>query len=84
MAFKIRPTGLGSGAYTDDSDCAVYSGEWEIGRIYERKGFPDDVRFFWSIAWRCSDETAWHPHRWRRGDAGSCEGRVWGELEAVA
>jgi hypothetical protein len=27
----------------DNPDYVVYSGEWEIGRIYERKGFPDDV-----------------------------------------
>ena len=27
----------------------VFSGEWLIGRIYERKGFPDAVRFFWSL-----------------------------------
>ena len=22
---------------------------WLIGRIYERNGFPDEVRFFWSL-----------------------------------
>jgi hypothetical protein len=27
----------------------VFSGEWLIGCIYERKGIPDDVRFFWSL-----------------------------------
>ena len=27
----------------DDPDFVVYSGEWQIGRIYERRGFPDDV-----------------------------------------
>ena len=27
----------------------MLSGDWLIGRIYERKGFPDDVRFFWSL-----------------------------------
>jgi hypothetical protein len=27
----------------------VLSGEWEIGRIYERHGFPEDVRFYWSL-----------------------------------
>jgi hypothetical protein len=27
----------------------VYSGEWQIGRIYERRGFPDDVRWVWSL-----------------------------------
>jgi hypothetical protein len=49
MALKLRPTGLGSGAGKDDPDFVVYSGEWEIGRIYERRGFPDDVRWVWSL-----------------------------------
>jgi hypothetical protein len=49
MALTMRPTGLGHGAYKDDSDYVVYSGEWEIGRIYERRGFPDDVRWSWSL-----------------------------------
>ena len=45
----MRPTGLGSGAYTDNVDYNVFSGEWLIGRIYERNGFRDAVRFFWSL-----------------------------------
>jgi hypothetical protein len=49
MPLKMRPTGLGHGVYKGSIDYSVFSGEWEIGRIYERKGFPDDVRFFWSL-----------------------------------
>ena len=49
MPLKMRPTGLGSGAYKDNVDYNVVSGEWLIGRIYERNGFPDEVRFFWSL-----------------------------------
>ena len=49
MALTMRPTGLGHGVYKDDIDYSVFSGVWLIGRIYERKGFPDDVRFFWSL-----------------------------------
>jgi len=49
MALTMRPTGLGSGAYQDNVDYNVFSGEWLIGRIYERNGFPDEVRFFWSL-----------------------------------
>ena len=45
----MRPTGLGPGAYKDNVDYSVFSGEWLIGRIYERNGFPDEVRFFWSL-----------------------------------
>jgi hypothetical protein len=47
MALKLRPTGLGSGAGKDD--LVVYSGAWQIGRIYERRGFADNVRWFWSL-----------------------------------
>ena len=49
MALTMRPTGLGSGAYQDNIDYNIFSGEWLIGRIYERNGFPDEVRFFWSL-----------------------------------
>jgi hypothetical protein len=42
----MRPTGLGHGVYKDSIDYSVFSGEWLIGRIYERKGFPNDGRFF--------------------------------------
>jgi hypothetical protein len=49
MALTMRPTGLGSGAYQDNIDYNIFSGEWLIGRIYERNGFPDKVRFFWSL-----------------------------------
>ena len=49
MPLKLRPTGLGSGAYQDNIDYNIFSGEWLIGRIYERNGFPDEVRFFWSL-----------------------------------
>ena len=49
MPLTHGPTGLGSGTYKDNIDYSVFSGEWLIGRIYERNGFPDEVRFFWSL-----------------------------------
>jgi hypothetical protein len=49
MPLKMRQTGLGSGTYKDNVDYNVFSDEWLIGRIYERNGFPDAVRFFWSL-----------------------------------
>ena len=49
MPLKLRPTGLGHGVYKDSIDYGVFSGDWNIGRIYERRGFPDAVRFFWSL-----------------------------------
>jgi hypothetical protein len=49
MPLTMRPTGLGHGVYKDTIDYSVFSGEWLIGRIYGRNGFPADVRFFWSL-----------------------------------
>jgi hypothetical protein len=49
MTPTMRPKGLGHGVYKDDIDFAVFSGDWAIGRIYERKAFSDAVRFFWSL-----------------------------------
>jgi hypothetical protein len=49
MPLKMRQTGLGSGTYKDNVDYNVLSGEWLIGRIYERNGFPDEVRLFWPL-----------------------------------
>jgi hypothetical protein len=34
----MRPTGLGSGAYQDNVDYNVFSGEWLIGRMPGRRG----------------------------------------------
>jgi hypothetical protein len=39
MPLKLRPTDLGSGVYQDNVDYNGFSGEWLIGRIYERNGF---------------------------------------------
>ena len=49
MTLTMRRTGLGHGVYKDAVDYAVFSGTWNIGRIYERRGFSDAVRFFWSL-----------------------------------
>ena len=64
MPLKMRPTGLGSGTYKDNVDYNIFSGEWLIGRIYERNGFPDEVRFFWSLHGVVLNQTARHPYRW--------------------
>ena len=34
MTLKLRPTGLGSGIDKDRPDYTVYTGEWQVGRIY--------------------------------------------------
>ena len=49
MPLKLRPTGLGSGIDKDRQDYTVFSGEWEVGRIYETRGGPDSLRWFWSM-----------------------------------
>ena len=38
MPLKLRPTRLGSGIDKDRSDYTVYTGEWEVGRIYQTRG----------------------------------------------
>ena len=40
MPLTLRPTGLGSGIAKDRQDYSVYSGEWEVGRIYQTRGGP--------------------------------------------
>ena len=46
MTLKLRPTGLGSGVDKDRPDYTVVTGEWEVGRIYETRGGPDNLRWF--------------------------------------
>ena len=49
MTIKLRPTCLGSGIDKDRPDYTVYTGEWEVGRIYEARGGSDSLRWFWSL-----------------------------------
>jgi hypothetical protein len=46
MPLKLRPSGLSSG---DRPDYTVFTGEWEVGRIYPTRGGPDSLRWFWSV-----------------------------------
>ena len=46
MPLTMRPTGLGSGIDKDRPDYTVVTGEWEVGRIYETRGGPDNLRWF--------------------------------------
>jgi hypothetical protein len=36
--------GLSSPVDKDRQDFAIYSGDWAIGRIYEERGGPDNMR----------------------------------------
>jgi hypothetical protein len=49
MALSMRPTGLGSGIDKDREDYTVFCGEWNIGRIYEVRGGPEHLRWFWAL-----------------------------------
>ena len=48
-ALTMRPTGLGYGFNKDAIDYSIFAGAWNVGRIYERRGFSDAVRFSWSL-----------------------------------
>ena len=45
MALKLRRTGLGSGIDKNRQDYTVYTGGWDIGRIYETRGGPEHLRW---------------------------------------
>jgi hypothetical protein len=49
MPLKLRPSGLGHGIDKDRPDYGVYCGEWCVGRIYQTRGGPDNLRWFWSL-----------------------------------
>src|SRR4249920_3020299 len=49
MPLKMRPTGLGSGIDKDRADYTVYCGGWDVGRIYQTRGGPESLRWFWSL-----------------------------------
>jgi hypothetical protein len=49
MPLKLRPTGLVSVIDKDRPDYTVYCGEWDVGRIYETRGGPDNLRWFWTL-----------------------------------
>ena len=43
------PTGLSSPVDKDRQDFTIYRGGWAMGRIYEQRGGPDSMRWFWSL-----------------------------------
>jgi len=49
MPLKLCPTGLGSRIEKDCPDYTVFTGEWEIGRIFEMRGQPENLPWFWSL-----------------------------------
>jgi hypothetical protein len=51
MALTMRPTGLDSQIDIDrgDKDYSVFSREFRVGRIYEIRGGPEYLRWFWAL-----------------------------------
>jgi hypothetical protein len=49
MSLELRPTGLSSGIDQDRADYTVFCGEWNLGRIYEVRGGPGHLRWFWAL-----------------------------------
>jgi hypothetical protein len=49
VRLTLRPTGLGSPLDKDRRDCTVFSSEFAVGRIYEERGEPTDLQWFWAI-----------------------------------
>ena len=48
MPLKLRPTGLGSGIDKDRPGPHRLQREWDVGQIYQTRGGPDHLRWFWS------------------------------------
>ena len=49
MPLTMRPTGLESPVDKDRPDFTIFSGDWAMGRIYEYRGAPVNLRWFWSL-----------------------------------
>ena len=77
----MRRAGLSSGIDQDRADYTVYSGGWAVGRIYETRGGPDNLRWFLVDDRQRSDDTLGS-----RGDPGGSQGAIsekLGRLEGV-
>ena len=49
MTLFLRPTDLGSAVDKRRKDYGVFSREWRIGQIYEIRGAPNHLRWFWAL-----------------------------------
>lgn len=49
MGLALRSTGLDAPADKGRSDYTLFSGEFAVGRIYEERGAPADLKWFWAI-----------------------------------
>jgi len=49
MALTLRRNHSRSPAYSDLEDWIIFSGQWPIGRVYEERGSPPELRWRWSF-----------------------------------
>jgi hypothetical protein len=61
MPLTMRPTGLASPIDKDRQDYTIFSGEWAMGRIYEKNGAPAATRWYWLLYGAFSKPDNLHP-----------------------
>ena len=85
MTLKLRPTGLGSGIDKERPDYTIVTGEWEVGRIYETRGGPDSLRWFWSLTGPMtrSDRVATLEEAKAQFQKNWDAGKAWAKLEEI-
>jgi hypothetical protein len=49
MPLTMRPSAWAPGSTRTGRTTQSLFGEWEIGRIYQTRGGPDNLRWFWSM-----------------------------------
>ncbi len=91
MPLKLRPTGLGHGVYEDNVDYGVFCSEWCIGRIYETRTGPADLRWFWALhapskpgSMRTSNQVATLDEAKAEFEASWKQWKAWARLEEVS
>jgi hypothetical protein len=71
----------------DRPNYTIVTGEWEIGRIYETRGGPDSLRWFWSktSTARRRGRIAWRPWKTKgQFQKGWDAWKAWGKLEEMS
>ena len=91
MPLKMRPSGLGSEIDKDPADYLIFCGEWNIGRIYEIRGGPDHLRWFWALHFPSKPENLRTDNRVATLEAAKAEfeaswkqWKAWAKMEEAA
>ena len=83
MPLTMRATGASSPNDQRLEDFAIYSGQWAVGRIYEQRGGPEQMRWFWSNGVRVDPKRGDRSER-EGGDARRGQGAVRDRVAALA